>query len=158
MNVPVFDEIEVDAEGSAYVLREITINGRRSTSSLHLGWPAPERLRVVELLKAMDGSDTEARQSILKGHDEGNETVVEFAAFHLEEVGNEIAAKFGSQTIDARALLSNLDLRGVSIRGCPNEEGVEVVIDYSIDRNFTDGVLAVKFDANGSIVSIDHES
>jgi len=136
----------VEIAGDAYVQRETTIGARTLTRSLYVGGldqPALDRAAI--LLDTADALDAHAREAIRA---DDTDLVKDFIAFHLEELSLELSPL---------EFLARLDLIGVNVH--PREpEGFSVVFDYSIGRAQSDQLLAVRFDASGTVAAVSHES
>ncbi|MBP6013771.1 MAG: DUF2004 domain-containing protein [Alphaproteobacteria bacterium] len=160
MLVPHFGEVVLEADGGAYTRKRVTINGRESDASLFLmhGLSSCSSAAAIKLLEGLDRLDANAREFILARHFAGDETVGEYATFHLEEVHDAIAQKFQVQSVDAETLLRRLELRGIGVFPTKDGRTFELVVDYTIDRTFVDGLLAVKHDDTGRILGVAHES
>ncbi|KQV97208.1 hypothetical protein ASC87_23705 [Rhizobacter sp. Root1221] len=116
-----------------------------------------EALQTVEsVLETLDEWDRRSRQELLKFSNTEDPTVADFIEFHLEELGNEVRAKVGSAEVDQETFMSALELCGVSFHEQSN--GLKIVFDYSIGREFSDALLAVKFSSDGVLLEIAHES
>lgn len=87
---------------------------------------------------------------------------LEFASFHLEEIGEEISEEIG---IDLQAEDKNIQfikkLKLVRIGMYPDGKYGSTsfaVFDYCIDQNISDQLLVVKVDALGNLLNIAWES
>jgi uncharacterized membrane protein len=154
-----FGEAEIDAERGGGTFQEISLSGRQSRAFLSVTPMDAEQLANGQRAIAdLERLDQVARQYIGSQHAAGDGTISEFIAFHLSEAGVQIAKKLGMERVDAPAFLAGLDLCAVFIHARPGAGDIELVVDYSIGREFTDGVLAVTFNRSGEIECVVHES
>ncbi len=160
LSSPLFGVVETGPDHSIYVVSAITSNGRPSHCSLFVSdeiFTRPEHVEKAErLLDRLERIDQMARKEIAAGLAAANATIVDFIDYHLEETPDEVAAKLGVGRVGYDVFVAGLDLCGVMVH--LNEDRVRLGCDYSIGKDFSDQLLAVKFDEDGEFLDIAHES
>ena len=115
--------------------------------------------KASKLVDSLDELDRKAREAVKKDYDGNNNgTVGYYLRFHLNELDSEFwEATFpGVAEIDELFVLSHLKLNSV---GLHTEDGaVHVNLDYVINFDFSDELIAVYFDEDGEIIAVSHES
>lgn len=156
-----FGTVAIDSEEGAYLPpAPITLNQRLAPCSLYIGSEVGlEEKRVATasaLLARLNDLDLRARRALAAADFESRVLIDDFIEFHVEEIPEWVIERFGELPKDHQTFLEGLDLSGVGIHA--GETGLSLNLDYSIGRAHSDELLVVKFDENGQVRDIAHES
>ena len=156
----IFGAIELDADDSTSMIVEVVVNGRTSECHLYIGQGIaddPElTAKTFSLLEKLEQLDDLARDILVLELQASNQLIIDFIDFHLDEVHDKVAEKLGEDDIDHAAFLDGLDLRGVGVH--VSDDTIQFNCDYCIGKDFTDELLVVRFDAEGTFIEVAHES
>ena len=121
--------------------------------------------KAIELLDKLEAFDAQARKEILSQSEDGGSTVSDFVNEHFNDYGDDVEAeifeklKINSQ--NNKAFLEGMELGGVVVYE-DAIKGICITLDYNLIWDagipFTDQILAVNFNADGKLLSIEHES
>lgn len=173
-------------DGADFEAREIVLNNTRSMCSVMIfeDLSTPAIKRAVELLDTIETLDQAAKAAILQAYDAKDDIVVGFIHYHFdsemgldendEEYVERVYKKLGINQPDDLAFIKHLELGSITIYTDYEDEdeddendttesnALNIVLDYNViwedEISFTDQVLAVTFDANKELLSINHES
>lgn len=155
----IFGTVEV-GRAAPYVRYPIVVNGRKTDCAIFFDDEIEQSSSCVsrckEMLANTDLLDRRARERLRRELDAGNSTVVDFIAFHLEEVADEIREKLGATTLDQDIFMNGLDL--VALGFHLHHGDIRLNCDYSIGKELTDELLVVKFSSDEKLTGIAHES
>ncbi|OLF18555.1 DUF2004 domain-containing protein [Actinophytocola xanthii] len=147
----VFGEVEFDPENDEnWWESEVELDGRTvGVSLLFEGSAVDEGLldRVAPYVTNLPELARTARAAIRADLDSEVSEVAEYVEHHLEEA-SVVDEVFGGTTPDTEEFVARLSLVRVGIHRVDDGTGYEAVLDYSIDPEATQYVLAVKFDGN----------
>lgn len=147
--------------GGAYlkcVKPEVLLGPRAVERSFFIGESLDQgRLdRAAALLDTLETLDARAREAIAAERDD----VPGYIEFHLEELDGGVlreAFAMDPSAVDRATFLARLDLVGVAIHA-QKPAAFELVLDYSLGRQYSDQLLAVHFDVKGRAVCVSYES
>lgn len=139
--------------------RDIEVNGRRVL--LFMMFDAAPTLADLDEMARVAGSLARfvdlARDAIAGDVQPGSATT-DYVDHHLSALSDDAwASVFGTtqrHQLTRSQFLGKMVLRGASLHTTPRE----VVIDYTLDGEVTNYLLAVTFDADGTLLGIDMDS
>jgi hypothetical protein len=160
MTHPVLGEVEVDDVAGPTWQANVVVAGSPVELSFDPG-EAPLDPGQVDVLAGVAERlvefDRAARAAMLRDYVEDfeSEGAGGYLVHHVEELGDEaVAAALGVATpLDAERFVRALRLVNVAV--CADEP---MVLDYTIDKELTNYVLAVSIDSTGDVVGISTES
>ncbi|WP_432992629.1 DUF2004 domain-containing protein [Dactylosporangium sp. CA-233914] len=122
------------------------------------GATGPPPLAVVEhFIAGVAGFDRIARAAMLEESHGEESAMRDYLDHHREDLDPEaMTAAIGTATTDAASLLTRMRL--VSIGLYPGDPVHRAVFDYTTGREFTDNLIAVRFDAHDAVTGIAMES
>ncbi len=161
----IFGVIELDPVNSTFQRTEFLVNGVHCTCSLFIGEglvDQPEVLaRTFAWLEDLNALDWSARQAFLQDRLDATAGVVAGYIDALEELDDEIIARLFGETdlseISTEAVLSQLKLCGVGVH-LEQSFGLTVNLDYCVNPEFTDELLVARFNDDGQVLTLAHES
>lgn len=142
----------------AYWSGATTVGGRQYVRAIFIGTGDQNILdRAASLVDDLDRLDVRARAAIQAAH-AADATVRGYVDHHLDAVDADVLERlFGAAKPDDATFLARLELVGVAIHPV-KEEHFKLVLDYSLGRDVSDELLAVRFDEAGEVVAVTHES
>jgi hypothetical protein len=160
MTHPVLGQVEVDDTAGPSWRASVAVAGSAVEMSFDPG-DAPLDAGQVDALagvaERLGEFDRSARAAMLQdwAEDLDSEGAGSYLLHHVEELGEQtVAEALGIATpLDAERFVAALRLVRVAVR---SDE--PVVLDYTIDEDLTNYVLAVGIDADGQVTGIDTES
>lgn len=116
---------------------------------------------VKQFVEQADAYDTTARKAIRADFDADSESSsAEYLRHHIEEFSAAERQKyFGAQDLNVLGvehLLKGLRLQRIGLY--PGSDSYVAVLDYSVDPDATQYILAVEFDASGKVYGISMDS
>jgi hypothetical protein len=161
----IFGVIELDPVDSTFQRTEILVNGVSSTCSLFIGEglvDQPDVLaRTFAWLEDLNALDRRARQAFLEDRLHATAGVVAGYIAELEGLDDEIIAQLFEETdpaaITTEVVLSQLKLCGVGLH-LEQSFGLTVNLDYCVNPEFTDELLVARFNDDGQVLTLAHES
>jgi Protein of unknown function (DUF2004) len=143
-----------------YVKAVIQVNGHPQNCGLYIAdeiADSPSHAQsVAGFIDDINKFDALARKILSQEFERRDSDIIDFLNFHLEELKPEIKGKLGVSKLNAKLLLDNLDLRALGFH--LDEDGLTFGYDYCAGEEFSDELLVVKFDANGELLEVAHES
>ncbi|MBC2185325.1 DUF2004 domain-containing protein [Listeria sp. FSL L7-0253] len=114
---------------------------------------------IVALTEQIPELYLKAKKTILEQFAE-NDTITIYFDFHSDELPDEVLAVTGMDTMEHvtnEILVDKLVLAGVSFSPGSNSE-IELTFDFKLLPEDSDELLVVRFDKNGAITDLSHES
>lgn len=155
----IFGTFSVVPDDGAYLTATVVLSGRQSECDLHV----PSDLTNTALhnalasLENLEKLDRQGRDFIADASGDDAKLITSFAEDQLIEMPEESLQKLNLHGIDAVGFLKRLKLRAACIRNV-GPETFGLVLDYCIAKEYSDQLLCVYFDDNGTIVDVSHES
>lgn len=117
--------------------------------------------RLLKRIEDMASLDAAARNAMKRDADTGDDAAIfQYVEHHLSVLSDAdkttILGSRDASRVGPHAFLSNLRLLRVGLY--PEQKYRQLVLDYSIGREFTNYLLSVSFDDAGAIAGIDMES
>ena len=144
-----------DAEDDVCWKQELSANGKVLQARLWADQSEPLNGALLDKFAAqlarLDQLDREARTALAEYLD-GDRTYI---SFHLEEIEDADYPENPAEFAQAMRLKS-IDLWSYDANG--EDEGPHIIMDYNIDPENTDELLAVRLNADGKIEEINWES
>jgi Protein of unknown function (DUF2004) len=161
----IFGLIELDPVHSTFQRTEILVNGVSSICSLFIGEglvDQPDVLaRTFTWLEDLNALDQRVRRAFLEDRLTSTTGVVAGYISELEGLDDEIIARLFKKTdltaISTEAFISQLKLCGVGLH-LEQSFGLTVNLDYSLNPEFTDELLVARFNDDGAVLTLAHES
>lgn len=149
-----------------FELADITLNGisSRCEVSLYEGLNEQELLASMALLDNLESLDQRAKEQMLTLNKRSDATVRPFVDGHFQEYGDDVRQqvldKLNMTEQDNEAFIKNMALGGVF--AFKESGGAYITLDYNLiwdgRISFTDQILAVRFNLDGELLSISHDS
>ncbi|MBC1429977.1 DUF2004 domain-containing protein [Listeria seeligeri] len=121
----------------------------------------PEDYQSIEkLIDQIPELYQKAKTELLQQYTKGNATIDYYFEFHLEELEDDVLAKFKTENVENLAkdsLIKGLVLSDVWF-ACGYTEELDLTFDFRLIPEYSDELLVVRFDKNGEIIDISHES
>lgn len=155
----VFGSFSVVPDDRAYLTATIVLSGRQSECGLHIDSDLTKAAlhNALALLETLENLDRQARGFIADASGDDEKLITSFSQEQLDEMPEESLKKLNLLGIDVAGFLKRLKLRAACIRS-EEPETFGLVLDYCIGQEFSDQLLCVYFDDNGTIVFVSHES
>jgi hypothetical protein len=160
---PVFGDVAIDpAQGVAWH-KQVLLSGRQLDVRLIVDDARDANVDTLDVLAPfvarLADFDAVARDALKKDHRRGSDSnVLLYREHHLEELSaDQVRAIFSQpdESVDIDRFLSALYLLRVSLHAAAD---ACAVFDYTISKDATQYVLAVRFDRSGAIAAIEMES
>lgn len=158
-----FPAVDIDSKGF-YDILETSVNGKAIQCGLNISEDLIGADKAAEqaksLINKLDKLDILARECIADDLENDGGTTAYYMEFHLEEVDEiweELFPGVEISDITAAMIVPKLQLNSVGIH--VNAAGeAELNLDYVINFDYSDELLAVYFDKDGNIITYAHES
>ena len=145
---------DVATAGGAYVPRETDESGRTKRPSLYVADSlSPARIdQAVLMIDEVTSLDVLARRALVEHIENGDKLVVDFIAFHRDELDPDTARALLGDATTPSETIARLHLVGLGVRQDA------FVLDFSFGKAHTDELLVVAFDAERNVIHVMHES
>lgn len=156
-----------EADGADFDAKEITLNNTQSVCTVMIfeGLSELELTQAVTLLDHIEELDNRAKSAIKKAYENNDKIVHDFINEHFqeyEEFSQQLLKELNIQQQDNDVFLANLKLGSIAIHNETDNNTLTATLDYNVIWEdgipFTDQILAVRFNQQMTLLSIDHES
>lgn len=163
LSIPVLGEIELEPAPDGYWTFQLDHRGHAVDLDFNIEGNMLTQGAVdtvAKFLANLEAYDGLAKNAIRDDYQRGDEYAVRlYVSHHLEQLGVEgLARCFGiddPKTVDPETFLSKLHLHRLGLY--PDDEDQLAILDYTIDGSLTDYVIAVGFDSQGKVGSVEME-